>query len=196
MPKLKYVFFTIISLCNAGCRESEEQKKGDSQLSESETQVRAETAMPDITVLGFKLGDRVNLPECQTFDDVPETCRSDNWIYLKKSEMPDYFDGNRLMFTEVGGKGLQSISASTKYELAALTDSYLELKYGPPDWQENAQGVETPRTRSWSYSNIFVTFSHFTDASGFTVRTHEQWLLDQKSYEEQDRRENAEKRSL
>lgn len=163
-------------------------------LSKAATEERSMTAATPAQAgaFGFALRSPVTLPECESMTgEVTFTCRVGESIFLGKDEAPDFLDSNTLSIVEDPANGLQMIHAGTTYERREEVLASLLEKYGPPDWNEGF--VADGRVRLWTFSNLRVTFTSFSDLSTFSIRTPEQAARDEAENLQRQRDEEAAK---
>lgn len=119
---------------------SEDTVLGDpGRLSEHDTELRGRQASPDVALLGFKLGDKLDLAICE---DDPETwtrpCTNGSdrevQVFLPKDERPDWLRNDKILLSLDAQGRIEEVTASMEpIHFEAVLDMS-QVKYGKPDY--------------------------------------------------------------
>jgi len=109
-------------------------------LSEAETEARSALHSPDPTALGFDLGERLTVPDCDdwhgTFEDAP-TCydRSPGSILISAKEKPGFMKSRMARASIDDDMRLNQLSIMVPAAEVETVYLLLTKKYGPSDYK-------------------------------------------------------------
>lgn len=134
----------------AGCKPpgSEDSLPGDpTRLSEPETKLRERQASPDTSLLGFKLGDKLDLDTCEGDPDfrvraciISSDPKVD--VFLPKAERPDWLRFDSIWVSLDTQGRLEEITAPVEPRRFLHVRDMVEIKYGKSDY--------TPLSVAWA----------------------------------------------
>ena len=148
------------------------------QLTETQTKLRAKTAIPSSTLFGVELRRPTGLPMCDAIPAEEHTCTDGEMIRLQESEVPAILDRDYLLVTWDAEHRVQSILATTKHASAAQTLDTLIRKFGKPDRREPNTVPGYDRWQ-WTYQDAEVVYLDNGQDVTVVLETAEQARLDE-----------------